>query len=489
VRVAAALLRLAAALLPLAAALLPLAAALLLLAAGGCDASRRRPDVVLVTVDTLRADRLHAYGYGLPTSPRIDELAEGALLFRRAVAAAPAAAPAHGSIMSSRYPREHSIGFLNGDTRLEGSATLAEHFREAGYRTGAFVSSVVLRPAIGLDRGFDVYDGPTRRERGQPHPGERIAEETTQAALAWVAAATEGPFFLWVHYQDPHGPYAAPGEHRGRFHVPPRPGERPLPVLDDVSGQGGIASYQALDGLFLPSQYEGRYADEILYADGAIGALIDGVDARRGGRQAIVLLTSDHGEALGEADRWFVHGHVTTPELAHVPFLLRAPGLEPGRADALVSHVDVMPTLLELAGLAVPEGLSGLPLGPYLREGRPLPERIVYCDVGWELGAYGGDGFLRLATPSSPWSTDPGHVTRPPEVGFRYEWPSDGSWSLRGRELDVPEPIARYAIEAVPMRRATSPEADELDRLRALGYVPGSPPEPAAPRRDGGDTR
>ncbi|MCP4906588.1 MAG: sulfatase-like hydrolase/transferase, partial [bacterium] len=140
---------------------------------------RSRPDVLLITIDTLRADYVHAYGFPLEITPSIDALAERGVLFENAIAAATLTAPAHASIMTSRYVREHSIGSRNGDTRLDELSTLAESFSEAGYATAAFVSNAVLRRRIGLDRGFDTYDDELpSREQNRGNYFERIAEET-----------------------------------------------------------------------------------------------------------------------------------------------------------------------------------------------------------------------------------------------------------------------------------------------------------------------
>jgi arylsulfatase len=452
--------------------------AILVLAAGLGACTRREapvpegPNVLLVTVDTLRADRLGSYGFTLDTSPRIDALAASGVLFERAVAGSSATAPSHASILASRFTREHSIGFGNGDTRLEDVPTLAGHFREAGYTTGAFVGNVVLRGGSGFERGFDVYDDdlPTA-EKNRPHIFERIAEQTTERALAWLDESGGRPFFLWVHYQDPHGPYSPPSAFKGRFRVTPRPGEVPLPVLDDNSGERGIPAYQVLDGLTLPSVYESRYADEIFYADQSIGELVDAVDRHSGPRGAVVLLTADHGESFGEGGQYYIH-KATTPDVAHVPMILRAPGLAPGRSDGLVHHVDVLPTLLELAGLPAPETASGIALGPLLRAGEPLPERIVYTDIGDELSAYGRGGFLRVRGVESAWQhgSEGGSPTLAP-AWIHYVWRTDGTWRVGDYDAIPLHAVSDYFRAAVPMRMGPAPSAEDIERLRALGYV------------------
>ena len=437
---------------------------------GGAPVPGPRPDVLLVTVDTLRADYLGTYGFGLGTSPRIDAFASGAVVFERAIAASSATAPSHASIFSSRYTRQHSVGYSNGDTRLEDVPTLAEVFRQAGYATGAFVGNAVLQRRIGLDRGFDVYDDELATpEINRGFLYERIAEETVGRALGWLREVEDEAVFLWVHVQDPHGPYAAPGAYRGRFRVPPGPGEKPLPVLEDNSGRSGIPAYQALRDVSLPSVYRSRYADEIFYADRWIGELIDAVEARASDAGNVVLLTADHGESLGEAGRFFVHA-ATTPEVARIPMILRAPGLAPARRREIVHHVDVMPTLLDLAGLAVPPGTRGVALASVLRGQTPLPARLVYCDSGAELSAYGGEGFMRVGAADAAWKVRGGGEAAPP-YWVRYAWRADGSWAPEREGGGLADEVEQYLREALPMATTAPLGSDEVERLRALGYV------------------
>jgi len=432
------------------------------------------PDVLLITVDTLRADRLGAYGFGLDVSPAVDRLAESGVLFTRAISGASFTAPSHAAIMTSRYTREHTIGFDNGGTRIEGMSTLAERFSQAGYRTAAFVGNVVLQRRTGFDRGFDHYDDELPEpEQNREEIFERIAEQTTERALAWLDREDPRPTFLWVHYQDPHGPYTPPTEFRGRFRIDPRAGERPLHVLDTPIGSGGIPSYQKLGDLRLPSIYESRYVEEIAYADSRIGQLVSAFDAATDPAESIVVLTSDHGESLGEEDRYFVHGSSTTPDQAHVPLILRAPGLTPGRSTRTVHHVDILPTLLELAGLEVPTEISGIALGPILRGSAPMPDRLVYCDDGHDLSAYGPDGFIRVHGLRGAWkSVD---LAEAPSMNPRWEgyaWPTGEEWTPRSPPgIAEKDRIRGYMRTARPMVEAEAITPVLSEMLRALGYV------------------
>lgn len=429
--------------------------------AAGCGAPARPPDVVLVVVDTLRADHLGAYGFPLPTSPQVDRFAAGAVVFERALAASSNTVPSHASLMTSRFVREHSVGWINGTTRLEDAETLAMRFREAGYETGAFVSNFVLRRASGLDAGFDVYDDEfAAAEANRPDIYERKAEDTTARAFAWLAGRGERPVFLFVHYQDPHGPYTPPPEWLAPFGALER-GESPaLRVLAGDTDPGGIPRYQALPGLDRLAQYRSRYAGEIAYFDASFARLLEALDARGGPN--VVALTADHGESFGEGGFYLSHGHATTPDQAHVPFLLRAPGLAPGRRSDPVHHVDVAPTLLELAGLEAPRDVRGLALGPYLRGARPLPERVLFCDVGTDVSAYAGDRFLRASR------TD----QRLPFQFSQQRWDGASRWQpipSRAEDLERLDAYLAHTERMRPIPEMLS-EADRA-RLRALGYL------------------
>lgn len=429
--------------------------ALILLAPTPALASPPVRNVLLITVDTLRADHLSSYGFALETSPHIDALAADSALFERAIAASSSTAPSHASILTSLYPRQHSIGYRNGDTRLEGAVTLAEVLRQHGYATGAFVGNFVLRRRTGLDRGFETYDDELPdAEASRPLVFERRARDTTQRALAWLKQVEE-PYFLWVHYQDPHGPYDPPDGYAGKFELAGDPDEKPLPRLESNLAYGGIPAYQALPGLTRASEYRARYADEIRYADHWIGELL----ASPRTRDAIVVFTADHGESLGEGGRYFMHGTTTLPAEAHVPLLLRAPGIAPRRFATIVSHVDIMPTILELAAVPAPGELRGIALGPVLRGKAPLDERIVYCDMGLEASAYGQGALVQAGRSYSArlrWGGSRAHVA------------GDGESAIHER---LSRALASYTQTGVPMARIEQAAPLEIERLRALGYV------------------
>jgi arylsulfatase A-like enzyme len=449
------------------------ACALALVWLAGCTPDAPR-NVLLITIDTLRADHLGAYGFSYDISPNIDRLAERGVVFERAIAASAATAPSHASIMTSRYPRHHSIGYANGLTTLIGGETLAELFARNGYETAAFIGNPILQRPSGLARGFQSFDGELQTPEGNRSGYlERRAQATTERALRWLASQPDDPVFLWVHYQDPHGPYTPPGSLRNLPGASGEASEPLLPVLEDDSGLEGIPAYQALPGLFRSADYRARYAGEIRYSDDWLGRLIDAFEARRSPGESIALLTSDHGESLGEEGRYFVHGYSTAPDNSHIPLILVAPGLAPGRSRWLASHVDIMPTLAELAGLPV-EGANfeGVALGPVLRGESPPPsERFVYCDMGNEVSAYRDDHFLRIRDAGGAWARGTRHpddIPSPPSL--RHAWRPGESWSPTTGPEQLDESVRAYVLDAEKMSYLWELPPERQATLRAMGY-------------------
>jgi arylsulfatase A-like enzyme len=437
---------------------------LLVLTSCGGGAEPTRPDVLLITVDTLRADFVHSYGFAAETTPNMDALARRGVLFETAVAASTATVPAHASIMTSRWVREHSVGAWNGASRLEGVATLAEAFRLAGYDTAAFVSNVVLKARTGLDHGFDHYDD--ELPEGETNRGmyfERVAAQTVDRVRVWLEGDRTRPFFLWVHLQDPHGPYT-PGEPWSEVvdEVALRT-DRELPVLRVNRGRGGIPGYQALPGERRAGRYAGLYAGEIALTDHWIGELVSEVE-EAASAGLVLALTADHGESLDEDGFFFQHGHATTPEQALVPLLLVAPGVSPRRVSGVTSHVDIAPTLLELAGLPPLDAPSGISLVPALGGAALPPDRSVWSDIGREVSAYDASGYVlvKRLPQGLRWQRHERVAAPDGEV----DWP-------KGPEVELPSELRAYlstaAVEVVPAHAMS--EAD-IERLRALGYLP-----------------
>jgi len=374
--------------------------------------------VLLISIDTLRSDHLGCYGYPRLTSPNLDRLAREAALFESAWAPAAYTVPSFTSLMTSRWPSWHTAGFSNMPRRAltPEMVPLAELMAEEGYQTAAFVSTLVLsRRSCGLDRGFELYDDETRvPELNRAEFLYRPARDTARAALGWLEAKAGRPFFLWVHFMDVHGPYNPPPAYASRFQADDRPltpfDRLHLPLIPDPRWtrtappdfRPGIPAYQVL-GLTPPSEagqapgfasafrhYLDRYDGAISYVDLACGRLLSLL--RKLGRleETIVIVHSDHGEALGEGGVFFFHGLTVTRDQIQVPLIIRAPQLKPGRYSEPVSLGDVTPFLIEALGLREPAGLMGRSLlDP------PDPTRLIPAQVLRQLALVrGGDLFL-----------------------------------------------------------------------------------------------
>ncbi len=288
--------------------------------------------VVLVTIDTLRADRLGWYGRSPTITPALDALAARGVVFERAWTTAPLTVPAHASLLTGLLPPKHGLR-LNRPVaplpRVEDRRffTLAEALKEKGYATGAFVSaSVLAREETGLDAGFDVYDEVPRAAPGVLFDNRRPGEETVAKCLDWLKSQS-GPAFVWVHLFDPHAPYDAPaGFGAGKDHA------------SDATG----------------------YDAAVAYADHCVGRLLAGLESAGLG-DAVVAVVSDHGESLGEHGEP-THGYLLHEATLRVPLIVSAPGLAPARRADVVSVVDVFSTLLSLAGHPIPPQANQRPL-------------------------------------------------------------------------------------------------------------------------------
>jgi arylsulfatase len=349
-------------------AVLPVCALLALGSISGCaDPGPTRPNLLLVTVDSLRADVLRCYGGEPSVGLQLCTVGDRGARFIWAFSPSSESAPSIASLLSSTYPRDHQLDGSAASFLPEAIRTLPEELRRAGYATAAFIGSPELNRSRNLHQGFDVYDD-RLGERDPPRLAERRAASLTDAAIAWLQESPE-PWFLWIHYRDPHGPYDAPasgrtiagdGPSRADRGTRIRRGER-LRVLSTASGRGGIPGYQALPGLFTREAYEDRYRAEVRYVDGQLTrllAIVDASDAATG-----VMVTADHGEAFGEDSYFFTHGHSVGLEQIRVPLLWRPPdGARSLANPAPVSTLDIAPTLLQASGSPVPASFEGSPL-------------------------------------------------------------------------------------------------------------------------------
>ena len=287
-------------------------------------------------------------------------------------------------MMTSQYPSMHKVGKPDGEKIISNQPTLARTLAKNGYRTVAFVSNFVLRRSRRFYQGFEIYDDTLTSSALAAGLPERTAEKTNEYVLNWLDSAGDDNFFLWIHYQDPHGPYIPPARYLNRF------AERgydadpaTLPVTAN-EGKGGIPTYQFVPGHTNPSYYRHRYDAEIAYADEFIGRLLESIKEKGLWDNSIVIFTADHGEAMGEHGYYFAHGHDLTEDLIHVPLIIHIPGIEQvGRIDELVSIIDIVPTILAAVGLENEMESTGLNLMPLMKgeTGRLNREHVVAEDL------------------------------------------------------------------------------------------------------------
>lgn len=348
----------------------------------GGAAAPERPDVVLVVADTLRADRLTCQGGPDGLTPYIDRIAAAGVRFAEARAHAPWTLPSTASLLTSLHPVEHGAGGrLPRFTRMdEDVATVVKSFRDAGYATHAVVNVAFLEPGtFGVTRDFDSVDHVAYESNVEVRP----ARETTEAALRWLDGRDDDrPVFLLVHYFDPHCVYAPPRTFRERWAAP-----------EDRATEWTFGTREQMiairDGAYEPTpDVLGRaaalYDGEVAYLDAEIGRLDDGLRARGlAGDGDVLVLTSDHGEEFGEHGG-FEHGHSLFDEVLRVPLVVRAPAaLGPGVVDAPVRLIDVAPTLLELADLALPAQFVGRTLTPLARGEDDAPRPLLAHGNMW----------------------------------------------------------------------------------------------------------
>jgi len=401
-------------------------------------------DVLLVTLDTTRADRIGCYGYAAATTPSIDRLAEHGVRVADAVTVAPVTLPAHASILTGRYPPEHGVRD-NGEFVLgPDSVTLAETLQASGYATGAFVSAFVLDGRYGLAQGFDRYDdavvSAARAGALEDHVDERSAAQTTDAALAWLEGLDASkPAFTWVHYFDPHAPYAPPVE--------------PL-----VGGD--------------------RYDAEIAFVDRELGRLLARLDELGRGARTLTVVVADHGEGLGDHDEE-THTLLIYGATMRVPLILHAPGaLAAGQVfdGSVASVVDIVPTVLELLGVDDAGVVDGISLAAQ----PPDPDRLAYMEsmVPWLDHGWAPLHGLRRHRDKLILAPAPEYfdlIADRTESSNLWATASGGSAARRDRlDEELAALLAGWPDAAAVAEGVRTLDPEERARLEALGYVGGS---------------
>jgi arylsulfatase A-like enzyme/Tfp pilus assembly protein PilF len=416
------------------------------------------PNVVLITLDTTRADRMGFLGSKRGLTPQLDAVAKQGVVFTRAYSQAPLTPVSHATLFTGTYPQFHKVNDF-GVKLPEHLPALADLLKKRGYRTAAFVGTIIFDPingmAPGFDRGFDTYDAHYRRRLyGQDRykTMERRAEQVVARALAWLKANSSTPFFLWVHVFDPHEPYEAPPPFKERFAKAP-------------------------------------YDGEIAYTDAQMGKIFSALRAAGVYDNTLITVFSDHGESLG-AHNENTHGVFLYDETIHVPLFMKFPGNRNAgkQVTAAVGLVDVAPTLLEALGMPVPREMQGQSMLRLI--GAPAPrDRPVYSQTDYPRRAF---GWSALAS----WRDGRYLYVRAPRPEL-YDLAADpaAKFNLAATQKSVADRLGA-ALEAFRSRSSGSSaaEADRpvdpkvAEKLRSLGYVAGGT-QVASAQADGIDPK
>jgi arylsulfatase A-like enzyme len=455
-------------------------------------AAAQHPNILLLTIDTLRADHMSAWGYSRSTTPVLDGLAAEGVRFAFAQAQRPKTGPSFTSIFTSGYCADHGVRRI-GQPASCSMRFLAEEMHDLGYQTLAVVSNAALAREFYFDQGFDSYIETWKVAPKKDGLDPTGAEAVTDLATAVVEKmTTDKPFFLWVHYVDPHAPYSPPAPFRDLYQGDAHSGPSvEVPVARRAARQsfGGIGTREVLDGRRDLPFYVARYDAEIRYADQQIERLLDELRRRGFYDQMVTVMTADHGESLGEHNYWFDHGMFGFQTCLHVPLVVRFPGVATPRVDAApVELVDLAPTLLDLAGRRLRDHtwMRGRSLVARLRGELAGARDVAFAEAGyssrpdWIRVATDGRFTLhhlferadrrRVAHADVPWalfdlSEDPGETVnvadRNPEVLAHLRT------LLEGWESEAPLPMDRDRADC----GARAVESGTEQQLRTLGYL------------------
>ncbi len=447
----------------------------------GCAPADEHPtNVVLISIDTLRADHVGSYGYPRPTTPVLDSIAEQGVRFSNAFSQSSWTLPAHASLLTSQYSHEH--GAVENNTRIKDAAVLlAEALQNAGYDTGAFVTWVYVSKLYGFDRGFAHFAELIDQDNLMMAAGAGAvpAGPTTDAAIQWLEREREAPFFLFVHYFDPHMDYAPP-EPFDRLYDPDYTGSATGRYKWLVPFIRYLPLYEAPIDARDRDHVEALYDAEIRYTDEQIGRLLDAVDANVGLDDCLVVIVSDHGEEFNDHLSMEGHGWTLYDEIIRVPLIVRFPDAEHAGAviDDTVELIDVAPTILGRLGVTQPDGFRGRDLTGLIETGElSEPRPFAYAEThrfNVIRRAIRGPRYKLIQTRD----TGRNAAGVPVEAGFQmFDIVKDP-----GEQHDIFDPsdetarrLAKFLEGFAARERAEAEEVEipesTLELLRSLGYV------------------
>ncbi len=473
---------------------------------GGCAEESREPNhLILVSIDTLRADFLGCYGHPFVQSPHLDQLAENGVRFHTHISAAPSTLSSHTSLMTGTYPQRHGVA-RNGFRVPDDNETLAEVLVGAGFRTAAFIGAAPLGPAVNFHQGFQHYDGSSaftlRGDERNPSGVERPASDVTDSVLAWLDSedsSFDDRLFLFVHYFDVHHPYQAPPPYAGMYgrHPYDSISERQR-VWIDVTKKLEAEGAQDLEQHYhdvRPQLFEleGRgktlaaaYAEEITYTDAEIGRLFEGLRSRGLWNDALVVVTSDHGETMLEHSPVFDHGATVYDTEVRTPLLFRLPDerLAGTVIAPLVSATDVFPTVLDFLGVPHSHEVDGQSLRTLMQAGKETTPRFAFSEATKPFREERFDSHPRWRNLDKFRSVRNDRyklMIRIPDRQIRlYDLESD-PWETTNLILsgeydqdvlsEMRQQLDNWTAQARPFRSDMVELKEQLDALRELGYL------------------
>jgi arylsulfatase A-like enzyme len=336
-----------------------------------------RPNIILITIDTLRAGHLSCYGYPRQTSPTLDRLAQEGVRFASAYSHVELTKPSHETMLTGLYPPSHGV-LSNRDRLALDVVTVPQRLQQLGYHTVGMVSGAHMGPEFGTDRGIDdFYVCPTVR---------RPAGDTTRIALEWLNMLQQEPFFMWIHYFDPHAPYLPPQPYNLFYNTADAPYRKPMADIPLPANWGDWFEVEGWpppirDVAEMITQYDGAIA----YTDANIARLLACLDELGLSERTLLVVTADHGEGFGEHGVVFNHFGLHE-EMLHVPLIMHAPGrLSAQEVTELVGHIDLGPTLLDLLGQQIPQEMPGVSLLPLMGGQRSLNRPGSIADQAHDL--------------------------------------------------------------------------------------------------------
>lgn len=482
-------------------------------------------NVILISIDTLRADHLACYGHDFVKTPNIDKLSEEGILFEQHISAASTTLSSHTSMMTGTYPHSHGV-FKNGRRVGDDNIMLAELLKNAGFVTAGFIGAAPLDSKVNFHQGFDHYSAEyTWGEKGRAGGVQRRANEVTDAVLDWLERRPENEtgdgdakagWFLFVHYYDPHWPYTPPAPYAGMYGTDSRDIDGSMQTIEQARswlrsgfGEPGIGEpatgagftrarppqhpvYRKLweDGLNLARVLDAEYCAEVSFCDHHLGRMLIALEERGRFDNSLIIVTSDHGETMHEHDNVFNHGVSVYETEIHTPLIIRFPkGVFGGkRVSGLVSNVDLMPTILDLLGLPRHDGIEGKSFAGVI-DG-PLPPRSpVFAEATqpWGNPMFHDDPvwpnrgkFQCVRTQRYK------YMFRIPDQQFRlYDLDRDpgeqtnlleGGQNLDAAPVeDLKRRLRSWRDDAHPISSQRVEAQDHIDALRSLGYVGDSP--------------